>query len=120
MAHHVHIGVYNPLIYETRELVCLCALLLSPVVHRVGVRFESEIEGGKLRRDVLAEGSVGSGPVASGIASLLSGQEEMFAFRRAVNYDASERTIFVSTIMISWFQHSSNCSTAHDVGPAFL
>ncbi|XP_058113178.1 uncharacterized protein LOC131256137 isoform X2 [Magnolia sinica] len=48
-------------------------------------QFETEIEGGKLRRDVLAEGDVGSGGAPSGIASLLSGQEEMFAFRRAVS-----------------------------------
>ncbi|XP_042424152.1 AFG1-like ATPase isoform X1 [Zingiber officinale] len=48
-------------------------------------QFETEIEGGKLRRDVLAEGSVGSGASPSGIVSLLSSQEEMFAFRRAVS-----------------------------------
>ncbi|WOL09423.1 hypothetical protein Cni_G18176 [Canna indica] len=48
-------------------------------------QFETEIEGGKLRRDVLAEGSVGSGPAPSGIVSLLSGEEEMFAFHRAVS-----------------------------------
>lgn len=48
-------------------------------------QFETEAEGGKLRRDVLAAGSVGSGPAVPGIVSLLSGQEEMFAFRRAVS-----------------------------------
>ncbi|XP_064993417.1 uncharacterized protein LOC135585758 isoform X6 [Musa acuminata AAA Group] len=48
-------------------------------------QFETETEGGKLRRDVLAAGSVGLGPAPSGITSLLSGQEEMFAFRRAVS-----------------------------------
>ncbi|XP_064949992.1 uncharacterized protein LOC135599149 isoform X4 [Musa acuminata AAA Group] len=48
-------------------------------------QFETEAEGGKLRRDVLAAGSVGLGPAPSGITSLLSGQEEMFAFRRAVS-----------------------------------
>ena len=47
-------------------------------------QFETEIEGGKLRRDVLAEGSMGSGAAPAGISSLLSGQEETFAFRRAV------------------------------------
>ncbi|EEF46981.1 atpase n2b, putative [Ricinus communis] len=46
-------------------------------------QFETEIEGGKLRRDVLSEGSVGSGGAPTGIVSMLSGQEEMFAFRRA-------------------------------------
>ncbi|XP_010250073.1 PREDICTED: lactation elevated protein 1 isoform X2 [Nelumbo nucifera] len=48
-------------------------------------QFETEIEGTRLRRDVLAKGSVGSGGSPAGIASLLSGQEEMFAFRRAVS-----------------------------------
>nr|GMD48749.1 lactation elevated protein 1 isoform X1 [Ipomoea batatas] len=48
-------------------------------------QFETEIEGGKLRRDVLAEGSVSSGGSPTGIISLLSGQEELFAFRRAVS-----------------------------------
>lgn len=48
-------------------------------------QFETEIEGSKLRRDVLAEGSVRSGGSTTGIISLLSGQEEMFAFRRAVS-----------------------------------
>ncbi|XP_024033772.1 AFG1-like ATPase isoform X2 [Citrus clementina] len=49
------------------------------------VQFETEIEGGKLRRDVLAEGSVSSGGAPAGIVSMLSGQEELFAFRRAVS-----------------------------------
>lgn len=48
-------------------------------------QFETEIEGTKLRRDVLAEGSVSSGGAPSGITTMLSGQEEMFAFRRAVS-----------------------------------
>lgn len=48
-------------------------------------QFETDIEGGKLRRDVLAAGSVGKGPAPSGIVSMLSGEEEMFAFRRAVS-----------------------------------
>ncbi|XP_043687071.1 putative ATPase N2B isoform X1 [Telopea speciosissima] len=48
-------------------------------------QFETETEGGKLRRDVLAEGSVTSGSAPSAIVSLLSGQEEMFAFGRAVS-----------------------------------
>ncbi|KAJ8560238.1 hypothetical protein K7X08_004296 [Anisodus acutangulus] len=46
-------------------------------------QFETEIEGTKLRRDVLAEGNVNSGGAPSGIISMLSGQEEMFSFRRA-------------------------------------
>ncbi|GFQ04919.1 lactation elevated protein 1 [Phtheirospermum japonicum] len=48
-------------------------------------QFETEIEGTKLRRDVMAEGSVSSGGTTTGIISILSGQEEMFAFRRAVS-----------------------------------
>ncbi|KAM3308525.1 AFG1-like ATPase isoform X2 [Capsicum chacoense] len=48
-------------------------------------QFETEIEGTKLRRDVLAKGNVSSGGAPSGITSMLSGQEEMFAFRRAVS-----------------------------------
>lgn len=48
-------------------------------------QFETETEGGKLRTNVLAKGNVGSGGVPSGIVSMLSGQEEMFAFRRAAS-----------------------------------
>ncbi|MQL94884.1 hypothetical protein Taro_027544, partial [Colocasia esculenta] len=48
-------------------------------------QFETEIESGKLRQNVLASGSVGSGGAPSAIASLMSGQEEMFAFRRAIS-----------------------------------
>ena len=50
-------------------------------------QFETETEGAKLRQNVLAEGSVGSGGTPSGITSILSGQEEMFAFQRAVSSD---------------------------------
>lgn len=57
----------------------------SGVFEFCSFQFETETEGGKLRQDVLAAGSVGSGPLPSGIISLLSGQEEMFAFRRAVS-----------------------------------
>uniref|UniRef100_A0A2P2IYT2 Uncharacterized protein MANES_03G016200 n=1 Tax=Rhizophora mucronata TaxID=61149 RepID=A0A2P2IYT2_RHIMU len=48
-------------------------------------QFEAETEGGRLRRDVLAKGTVGTGGAAANIISMLSGQEEMFAFRRAVS-----------------------------------
>ncbi|KAL6530718.1 hypothetical protein OROGR_014578 [Orobanche gracilis] len=48
-------------------------------------QFETEIEGSKLRRDVTAEGNVSSGGTTIGIVSLLSGQEETFAFQRAVS-----------------------------------
>ncbi|XP_077212016.1 uncharacterized protein LOC143847172 isoform X1 [Tasmannia lanceolata] len=49
-------------------------------------QFETETDDGKLRRDVLASGSMGSVAAPSKITSLLSGQEEMFAFRRAVRF----------------------------------
>ncbi|XP_012076596.1 AFG1-like ATPase isoform X2 [Jatropha curcas] len=49
-------------------------------------QFETEAEGGKLRRNVLAEGNVSTGGAPTGIVSMLSGQEEMFAFRRAVSF----------------------------------
>nr|XP_043635536.1 AFG1-like ATPase [Erigeron canadensis] len=48
-------------------------------------QFETETEGSKLRRDVLAEGNTGSGGATAAIISMLSGKEEMFAFRRAVS-----------------------------------
>ncbi|CAI8594427.1 unnamed protein product [Vicia faba] len=48
-------------------------------------QFETEAEGSKLRRDVLAEGNVGSGGTPVGITSILSGQEKMFTFQRAVS-----------------------------------
>lgn len=49
-------------------------------------QFETEAEGGRLRRDVLAAGGVSTGGTPSGIISIISGQEEMFAFRRAVSH----------------------------------
>ncbi|PIN23983.1 putative ATPase [Handroanthus impetiginosus] len=48
-------------------------------------QFETETEGTKLRRDVLAEGSTSSQGTTEGIISVLSSQEEMFAFKRAVS-----------------------------------
>ncbi|BAT82318.1 hypothetical protein LR48_Vigan462s000900 [Vigna angularis] len=48
-------------------------------------QFETEIDGGKLRRNVLAEGRVSSAGAPSSITSILSGQEELFAFHRAVS-----------------------------------
>ncbi|KAM7459479.1 hypothetical protein LguiA_036473 [Lonicera macranthoides] len=56
--------------------------------------FRSKTEGTKLRRDVLAEGNVSSGGAPSGISSILSGQEEMFAFRRAVSRLVEMQTPF--------------------------
>ncbi|CAN1169243.1 AFG1-like ATPase [Linum perenne] len=48
-------------------------------------QFETDIEGGKLRRDVLAEGKLGDRGAPSTIISMMSGREESFAFRRAVS-----------------------------------
>ena len=63
-------------------------------------QFETETEGSRLRRDVLAEGNVSSGGAPTGIISMLSGQEEMFAFRRAVS-----GSLFLQTtlFLISFF-----------------
>uniref|UniRef100_M1BTX9 Atpase n2b n=1 Tax=Solanum tuberosum TaxID=4113 RepID=M1BTX9_SOLTU len=63
-------------------------------------QFETEIEGTKLRRDVLAEGNVSSGGAPSGITTMLSGQEEMFAFRRAVSdFHCYASVFFVSVYL---------------------
>lgn len=60
----------------TRFLLC-CSL-----------QFETEAEGGRLRRDVTAEGSVapvgGTRSERTSIQSIFSGREEVFAFQRAV------------------------------------
>lgn len=66
-------------------MCCQLPLLTACVLSFSSFQFETETEGGKLRRNVLAEGNVGSGGAPAGIISLLSGQEEMFAFRRAVS-----------------------------------
>lgn len=55
-------------------------------ISRCSFQFETEAEGGKLRRNVLVEGNVGSVGAPTAIVSMLSGQEEMFAFRRAVSF----------------------------------
>ncbi|XP_022135609.1 AFG1-like ATPase isoform X2 [Momordica charantia] len=55
-------------------------------------QFETEAEGGKLRRNVLEEGNVGSVGAPTAIVSMLSGQEEMFAFRRATHSAGVEPT----------------------------
>lgn len=53
------------------------------------LQFETEAEGSRLRRDVLVSGNVAplgaSRAAKSSIESLLSGREELFAFRRAVS-----------------------------------
>lgn len=64
-------------------------------------QFETETESTKLRRDVSSEGNVGSGGTPTAIISLLSGQEEMFAFRRAVS-------IFPFSLFITFKMRSSS------------
>nr|XP_024381671.1 AFG1-like ATPase isoform X2 [Physcomitrium patens] len=53
------------------------------------LQFETEAEGGRLRRDVTAEGSVApvgaTSSTRTSIQSIFSGREEAFAFRRAVS-----------------------------------
>lgn len=75
-------------------VLCLCDSEL--VYYASSFQFETEIEGGKLRRDVLAEGNVSSGGTPSGIISMQSGQEEMFAFRRAVSGASSHLDLSLS------------------------
>lgn len=66
------------------ELIHTWLLLCS------SLQFETEAEGGRLRRDVTAEGSVapvgGTRSERTSIQSIFSGREEAFAFRRAVRY----------------------------------
>ncbi|CAD6335122.1 unnamed protein product [Miscanthus lutarioriparius] len=74
------------------RLICLSASSIDdlfqgteegPLFDLESFQFETESEGTKLRRDVLAEGNVGLGPSTTGLVAILSGQEEMFAFCRA-------------------------------------
>jgi len=76
------------------RLVCLATSSIDdlfqgteegPLFDLESFQFETEAEGTKLRRDVLAEGNVGLRPSSSGLVAILSGQEEMFAFRRAIS-----------------------------------
>lgn len=76
------------------RLVCLAASSIDdlfqgtdegPLFDLESFQFEGEAEGAKLRRDVLAEGNVGAAPSPTGLVAILSGQEEMFAFRRAIS-----------------------------------
>ncbi|KAG8044225.1 hypothetical protein GUJ93_ZPchr0226g7143 [Zizania palustris] len=76
------------------RLICLASLSIDDLFQGTdegtlfdleSFQFETEAEGTKLRRDVLAEGNVGAGPSPRGLVSILSGQEEMFAFRRAIS-----------------------------------
>lgn len=61
----------------------------GPIIDLESLQFETEAESSRLRRDVQAEGSVAplgaSKEDKASIHSLLSGREELFAFRRAVS-----------------------------------
>ncbi|KAL2633029.1 hypothetical protein R1flu_004508 [Riccia fluitans] len=61
----------------------------GPLIDLESLQFETEAEGSRLRRDVLVSGNVaplaGTNEERSSIQSLLSGREELFAFRRAVS-----------------------------------
>lgn len=57
----------------------------GPLFDLESFQFETETENTKLRRDVFSEGNVSSVGSPTAIVSLMSGQEEMFAFRRAVS-----------------------------------
>ncbi|CAK9200295.1 unnamed protein product [Sphagnum troendelagicum] len=61
----------------------------GPIIDLESLQFETEAESSRLRRDVQAEGSVAPLGVSkedkASIHSLLSGREELFAFRRAVS-----------------------------------
>lgn len=65
-------------------------LLFTCVLSFFSFQFETETENTKLRRDVFSEGNVSSVGTPTAIVSLMSGQEEMFAFRRAVSHSHSK------------------------------
>lgn len=81
---------------DQKQLKEYTSLPLSTDLHMVAaccsLQFETEAEGGRLRRDVTAEGSVA--PVGAtrsertSIKSIFSGGEEVFAFRRAVTHSS--------------------------------
>lgn len=77
-------------------------------------QFETETEGGKLRRNVLEGGDVSSGGAPSGIISMLSGEEEMFAFRRAVSRLIEMQTpLYLGGVryLHPYFQKHQSCNT---------
>ncbi|PWA35982.1 AFG1-like ATPase family protein [Artemisia annua] len=81
-------------------------------------QFETETEGSKLRRDVLAEGNIGSGGAPTAIISMLSGKEEMFAFRRAVSRLIEMQTPFYQEgvrLHHPFFQADSKGLDSHDM-----
>eukprot|EP00884_Botryococcus_braunii_P008027 jgi/Botrbrau1/17225/Bobra.0621s0003.1 len=57
----------------------------EPVVDIESLQFETSVEGGRLRRDLLADGGVAPVAATPGALSRLGGVEEKFAFSRAVS-----------------------------------
>ncbi|XP_019056869.1 PREDICTED: lactation elevated protein 1 isoform X2 [Tarenaya hassleriana] len=71
-------------------------------------QFETETEDSRLRRDVLAEGSVSAAGAPSSIVSMLSGEEEIFAFARAASRLMEMQTpMYIEGVRLShaYFQH---------------
>lgn len=61
-----------------------CNLMCCYYLETYSFQFETETEDSRLRRDVLSEGSISAAGSPSSIVKMLSGEEEMFAFARAV------------------------------------
>ncbi|XP_058225545.1 uncharacterized protein LOC131334517 isoform X2 [Rhododendron vialii] len=81
-------------------------------------QFETETEGGKLRRNVLEGGDVSSGGAPVGIISMLSGEEEMFAFRRAVSRLIEMQTpLYLGGVryLHPYFQKHQSCDAKNEI-----
>lgn len=81
-------------------------------------QFETETEGGKLRRNVLEGGDVSSGGAPAGIISMLSAEEEMFAFRRAVSRLIEMQTpLYLGGVryLHPYFQKHQSCDTKNEI-----
>ncbi|KAF7137158.1 hypothetical protein RHSIM_Rhsim07G0157100 [Rhododendron simsii] len=81
-------------------------------------QFETETQGGKLRRNVLESGDVSSGGAPAGIISMLSGEEEMFAFRRAVSRLIEMQTpLYLGGVryLHPYFQKHQSCDTKKEI-----
>ena len=86
-------------IYNRRgKLLCSAAVALDelfcaagdesqeePLVDLEGLQFEGEVEGSRLRRDLGKAGGVAPVAVTSGRLAALGGEEERFAFARAIS-----------------------------------
>lgn len=67
------------------------AKMINGKMHQHSFQFETDIEGGTLRRDVMAAGTIGTTPTTTGLKFIMSGQEELFAFRRAVSKNPCQK-----------------------------